>query len=479
MSKKPPKEEVVKDVNLTRIEEPKALSLVGLPANQTAFKVLRKDDGTDPVPAASKTRRARRSDPLLSIAFEDGVTEEEAAAIMEEYGLAGYSIKTVEDGHVVVTRSDADKVADQPTVTVNIGNGRKATILQTFAKAQRGLTLTSVSFEKDYFAEPAEAVAWLQSRSIDFDETRVDNGDVEICVARKDVPEGAETRRLKIDDGVTVTVIRSDGMDMPDCCVEVVNEAAYGCWGWGQLDFSAAVADIEFCEVASEAVYVLRDVVNRILFYSDLPVAVRKELVVQATSQFANFIGTLLDALPARVVLINRHESQENPMSKTKETPAGTAAQRSDETPPAGAAPAAGDSPAAGDTAPAGTTASITRDDVVAIVNETLAPLAKQIGDMATAVTALAQRGDAPAAAQAAPAPASQEPAAGQQQDTLTAILRSVESLSETVKGVGDRVERLEGSSVVRSDGADKKPTQAKRDDVFKGVFGGTAAAAK
>lgn len=448
-------DKVTREVNVTTLVEPAFLTLTKKPANQVGFKIVRDDkeqEMAEPNPEIRVKRvRAKRSmGPMMSVVFPAGTTEEQAKTKMDEYGLSGYTI-TTEDTGIVAMRSDLTELPAR-TISIGIGDGVKAIIERTDAPAgeKENIAVVEVRFQKDYYPEESEIMAWLERHDIDFLENGVKNGDTVTTVCRAEVAEGTETREIEADDGVIFVVSRADVMDIPSSFVEVVSETAYGSWGWGQLDFAAAMADKEFSSVAHDAIYTLRDVLDQILFYSPLPVAVRKELMTRAATQFATYVGSLLDALPTKVVLATRsiHESKESDMSNKKEEQV----QRSEEQIKAPAAPAT--------EAPAATAEYVTRSELADIV----ANAVKE------ALAANVQRSEEtpPAAESAGPATTT---------DPLEVVTRSMADLTKTMQEmastVNERLVKIEGATVVRSDEGDGKSVKG---DIFKGMFGGKRA---
>lgn len=442
--------EVTKDVNVSRLVQPKFLTLVGRPANQVAFKVIRNDEGeaTMTVPHIKRSR-ATRSDALLSIAFSLDADDDSIKTTMDGWGISGYTVE-VEAERKVVRCSDAPDGAE--TLTIGIGNGATATILKPISQRSDGgkeaIAVSSISFALDYFPTIDDISEWCSSNGIDISGNAMENGG-QNTVVRRDVKveAGEETRQIEVDSGVQFTVIRADVQDIPENFTIVVNDTMYGSYGWGQLDFAARMADKEFSEVADEAIYTLRSVLNEIIFYSTMPASVKKTLVANATTQFSNYLGTLLDALPARVVIANR--SEEKPMStaaqttQTTETPAGTTAT---------ATPA-----------PAPAAEGVSRADFDKLVTS--------VNALTDTVTALSKRSEAPAPAPTGttetPAGSTEAPA----ESEITRVLRSVETLAQAVGTLNERVAGVEGTTVARSDGGDTTQT-AQRTDVFKGMFG-------
>lgn len=445
-------EQVTKKVNATKIVEPQFLTLTKKPANQVGFKIVRNQEQAMTEQSDSsrvKRVRAKRSmGPMLSVLFPAGTTEDEAHKLMEEYGLTDYTLSTSGDT-VVALRSDLDKPPTD-TVDIGIGNGLKAQIMRTALVTKPTdpapyVAVSAVRFDVGSFSGEADALAWLEKHDVDFLEGGIKNDGTSIVVTRAEVGEDADTKEVCIGDGVTVRVVRADVQDIPSSIVEVVSEAAYGNWGWGQLDFAAAVADVEYSELAQEGLYRLSDVLRNIMFYSPLPVSVRKELVNRAMTQFGAYIGTLLDALPGKVVMINRSilESKEKQMSNKQETQNVVDVTRSEGTAP----------PAQTESQPE----YVTRSELTALVADAVK-------------TAMAEVQRSEVKPEAKP-----DADAGKTDDGLSAVTRSLESLGKVVEKLGEsvaqRLDKIESTTVVRSDSGDGKQKQVERADVFKGIF--------
>lgn len=457
-------EEVTKQVEVSKLVEPKFLTLTGRPANQVAFKVVRDDQGgettmTEKAPAATPERRRRirssQRSSLLFIEFPEGATDEDVVKVAEEFGLEDYEITCTSDGRKCLKRNDLTAIPDN-AVTVMIGEGRKAGVLRaetsavTIQDPMPYIDIVAIEFAKEKFDSEGAAIDFLKRYDIDFLEKGVENTDKLIRVLRSEVAEDAEVRRVEVETGVVAVVTRAaqEVTLVSSPFTEVVCEECYGQWGWGQLDFNAIMADIEFCEAADEATYRLRNLVERILFYSQLPVSARKELINRAAGQFATYIGTLLDGLPAKVVLVNRSnleklKEQESMTAKTEEKPQAAAPAQTAE------AGATGEQP-------------ITR-----------AELSQMIAEGVTAALAAAKT------AEAEPAQRSDEPgdtSNTQGEDAAAKVLASVEAVAQTVTGlatsmqaVAQRLDSIEGATTVRSDGKDS--AVAKPKDPFAGVF--------
>lgn len=440
--------EVTRDVRVAKMVEPDTLSLVKRPANQVGFKIVRSDE-EEQVMTEQKTEtrikrvRAKRSmGPMMGVMFPAGMSEEDAKAKMAEYGMSDYTM-VKEGDNLVARRSDLAEIPAN-SMRIGIGDGIKA-VIENSAPApvpgeKQAISVVAIRFDKEQFAEESAVMEWIERHDIDFLENGVKNDATAFTVTRSEVSD--ETREIEAEGGVTFVVARADAQDIPQPFVEVVSETAYGSWGWGHLDFAAAMADYEFSDVGRDAVSKLEDVLRNIMFYSPLPVAVRKELVNRALSQFGTFIGGLLDALPTKVVMVTRSimESKENQM--TNEVQKTGSAQTED-----------------------GAKDYVTRADLTAAVTAAVtAALAQQ---------ANVQRSDEQKPEQQAQ---TETPAAAAMPAGFEAVTRSMETMAETMKSVAEKMDermtKLEGMTVVRSDKEDGKEEKVERKDVFKGVFG-------
>lgn len=477
-------ETVTKDVEVSRIVEPRFLTLTKMPAGQVAFKVVRDDKGEEPnmagkaaVPTPETRHRRIRStqrSSLLYIEFPEGTTAEDVESAIEDYGLEGYDI--VQEGDKFCLRRSDLSETPSDALTVLIGSGRKAGIVRADATAAYAVqdpmphvAVIAIDFKKDSFPNEDAVLQYLQRYDIDFLEKGVENADTLFHVLRSEVSADTEVRRVEIEPGVVALVTRAAVADLVNATpfIEVVSETAYGQWGWGQLDFSARMADIEFCEAAEEATCCLRRVVEDVLFYSQLPVAVRKELVTRATTQFSAYIGSLLDALPAKVILINRsnlekmkEHSMPTKIEKPNEAAGDTTAARTDDD--------AAKTAAAAEQAAKDAALPVTRAEAKAMIGEAVAAA---VAALTPAKVEPTQRTDS-----AAPAPAEVE---NGESKTLKAVeevvTRSMAGIAGTVQAVADRLTALEGATTMRSDSGDGA-TEPPKKDPFVGIFSPTQA---
>lgn len=467
-------ETVTKPVEVSTLVEPKFLTLCGKPANQVAFKIVRGDvseeeDMSKEVAVNAIPRRVRpaKRSSLLTIEFPEGSTEDDVKEVVEKYGLEGYEMVENGDKKCLTLRRSDLTVDPEKYVSVTLAGGLRAKVARSDSAAAETSTMQAISvvaieFAKEQFDE-AGAMEIIQRFDIDILENGVENTDNLIRVVRTEVGDGAEVRRVEIQQGVTVVVARADTPDLGSAdpaFIEVVSETAYGNWGWGQLDFAASMADVEFCNAAEDATYRLSRVMSNILYYSELPVAVRKQLVTRAAGQFAEYIGSLLDGLPTKVVIVNRsHEEKKVAQVNTGSTQA----------PKATTAPAA-EQPE-----------YVTRADLQAVVTEAVtAALAARDASAAKASEGTTQRsdgtaGEGDAAAGAQGGEGEGTTGASSTQTVVEQVTRSVsEAMTTALSGIAARLDKIESATVVRSDGPDSD-TQAGavQRDVFAGIFGG------
>lgn len=450
---------VTKEVEVSKLVEPEFLTLTGKPANQVAFKVVRGDSDEDkPMTTETEQNRKRRvrstkRSALLTIEMPEGATEEEAKATAEEYGLVGYEIATDETtGRLCVRRSDLQQTPTD-AVRVTLAGGVVACVARSEAPEVQpsslpAIALVAMEFSKEKFTDTDAAMEVIRRYDIDFLEDGVENTDNLIRVARSEQAEGEEVRRVEVEAGVVAVIKRAEVEDLGSTdasFIDVVSETAYGSWGWGHLDFAAALADVEFCNAADEATYRFRQVIDNILYYSELPVSVRKDLVVRASTQFSAYISSLIDGLPTKVVIINRSsEQKEQSMTKKIEdekTPEGST-KRSDEQ--------------------EATTETITRAEVQQMITDAVAAAlaaAKPAEDVQRS-----DEGESTGETQ-------EDSGEGKVLKAVETVTRSVEAISEGVKALADRLEKVEGATVVRSDAGDNATAATATKDVFAGVF--------
>jgi len=453
--------QVTGEGNLVRVKEPKFLSLVGKPANKMAFKVVRSDEEGEEPMKQPVVRRQRRSEPspILRMQFPEGYTDEQVTAQMQAFGLTGYTVEKAADG-IIATRSDLKSISPDASVSIKLtADGIMATVARTDTPAENPksqLAVTSISFDAGTFSA-AQVSDWLRLNGMETASVGDATGDGNFIVTRADTPEGEETRTVQLEAGVSATIIRADVVDIPVGFVAVVNETAYGNWGWGQLDFAASMADEEFSEAMEEASYRLRSILNNILLYSALPLAERKTLMVNALDQYKAFAVSILDTLPRQVlvaVVRSASTSQEKPdMSKNDNSGAATTAAPN---------PVTDDKP-------------VTRAEISAIATEAATAVLAAMGIKRADGGKQEGEGAVETKTEVVVEPVAPAVVGITREDVTTAVLAAMTPLVE-------RLQKVEGTTAVRSDLGDgkvevteKKGGKTGESDVFRGspVFGG------
>lgn len=449
----------VHEGNLVKIKKPTFISMVGLPANQTAFAVVREDNKGKPMNSAivRRTRRSADPNPVLRLTFPEGYDELSVAEALKNYGMTGYKVEST-DGVYVATRSDLKSISPDETMQIRLSEDGLVAVVSrqdsATATGKSALTVAQIEFEGDKYTLE-EVQRWVTENKVDGTVQEPANAGESYVVRRSDIPENEETRRMVLEDGVTAVVMRSDAVNIPDGMVAVVNETAYGNWGWGQLDFAAAMGDKEFSEAMRSSIYTLEDVLRNIVIYSALPLDVRKELANRALAQFGEYIGNVMDSLP-RQLLVSVVRSAKPQLEKqmTQQQQGGSNGS------------AASNTPTTPTQAP--TTAALTRDDVKAMLKEMTPELVVALRDALAA---------APKVEPATPA-ATTTTAEPAKTETLTrADLAS--AFGEAIKPLVDTVKELQGTTVVRSAADNDQANQNGGDDknkpkdVFRGAFSG------
>lgn len=313
-----------KQVSLMALEQPEFLSLVEKPANQSSFKIIRNEDKTMAYRDRNRRIRKKRSDSgLLSIEFPYGVTQEEAEEIFDAFGLGEeYVLTQRDDGTYYAVRANSDKGVEGTPIP--LGNGFTAYLDSSSVSRSddsstiAGVTLVGLEFDEN-FSTKEDVEKWLEEREIQCkDVEQVEGG---FIVTRHETPQEVETRKVRIDVGVTGIVAKTKDTDVPVKVYRSVIEQSYGSWGWGHLSFASALADPTFSEASWDAIYVLRDVLENIILYSGLSLDERKTLAQNALNQFMVYISSLMDSLPNGVLVqaANNSTSDKTDVTRTKD----------------------------------------------------------------------------------------------------------------------------------------------------------------
>lgn len=452
---------------VVRVKEPKFLSLVSKPANQTAFRIVRSDNTGANMPASKKptVKRLKRSapvaNPVLRLAFPEGTTEEAVTAALTNFGMDGYVISQ-SDGIFLATRSDVQSIAPEDTEVLLLNeDGLTATIQRSDKQPSsaapepgQGIALAAIEFDLSKIST-ADASAWLQRNSVDISLEENENSTASVVVSRSEVAEGTEVRQMEIEPGVVLSLVRSDADDLPPGVYAAVSETAYGRWGWGQLDFNAALADEVFCDQVRKGIDKLDSVLREILFYSGLPLDVRKQLATTSLSQFNDYIIGFMDMLPRQMLvsLVRSDSTSKEKEVKQTDTAAATEAK------PAAAAPAA-------------EMITLSRADLSALIAEEVGKALQAKGTEAAAL----QRSDATTAAEPAAAAAAPAAAAAAATGEVTNLTRAdmTAALAEALQPLAAGLEALRSTTIVRADPGDGNVVQTQqRSDKDASCFDG------
>lgn len=458
--------------NLLAIKKPEFISLVAAPANQKPFSVIRSEDGGKTTKINRTPRTARRGvaqEPpaasvkrdesgILVITFPADYKEEDAVATIETFGLSGYTL-SLNGNHYVATRSDVDlqSVANSKNQIRVTSDGVTLTMDEDVYTAPEhqpveGVAVVAYEFNKKTFDETS-VLDWISKNSIDIAKDAAQNSDdVNISVQRREVEEGTEVRRIEVEAGVVAVIARSESYDVPEASIGVV-EAAYGGWGWGQMDFMASMADDAFCSAFDRAMGSLSSVLRRIVYYSELPLDLRKTLVSNATSQFAAFVNGAIDALPRQVLLLQAvrsdadHQPEESHMNTAEQAAKAEEVKRAE-------AEAAAAKQAEEDAKP------VTRGELAALITA---------GIQAALPATQAAKEETVARSESS----EETNKAAVQSESITRSDLTA-AFADAIKPVMERMDKLESTTVVRDTGGDAKQVEKpapKKQSVFRGAF--------
>ena len=325
-----------KSASLLRPVYPKFISVVDSPANQSAFKVIR---STEDSPAPSKgnalKKRTRRTAPvtrnaegLLSITLPSTASREEAESVMAQFGLEDdYGITENGDSFALVRLGIPDD-ASIPATPIPLEGDMWAYVADTTlyrglpaqsvestktdtttgdsSSGNLGVVMVGLEFDEAFFEtnriDRGLVGNWLKERNIAIEDNRIETVEGGIVATRYDTDK--QSRKLSIQQGVKAVVVRSTSAnnDVPKSISRAVTSEAFGNWGWGHVDFIAALADPEYCDKSYLAISTLYDVLETILFYSKYSLDERKTLMKEALDQYGAFMENLIDSLPRTVL---------------------------------------------------------------------------------------------------------------------------------------------------------------------------------
>lgn len=338
---------VEKGVSVTRLLEPDALSLVKSPAVGASFRVVRSEDGKgeDGEPEKTFARRIRRSarhvqrSAILYITLTEEATDEEISALAAEFGLTDYHVETDCNGVRKMKRSDAPgDTGDEHVYRIGLSDHATAHVLRTTSQVvQSGAKTDSAhvvraDFDPAVFATVESVDEYCVTNGISSPILRSDDDTAGFYVSVGYTGDDA-INCIRTEDGVTFHIRRADqadttGIPLSGEAKRIVETTCYGRWGWGNMSFATALADINFSKAARAAIDILEEVMNEILFYNNLPNTVRRSLVANATQEFSQYIQTLIDALPVQQTVEQTvaRKDKKVPTPNNPDVPAATAA---------------------------------------------------------------------------------------------------------------------------------------------------------
>jgi len=332
--------------------QPKYLSMVKAPANRTGFKIVRSDvSKTDPKEKTftpTRTRRTDSKDGMLYIALPTDFTEEDAKVVMDQFGLEEDYEIDMGEGYVRLVREDMFEKEMPDTVAIRIDKQAVAYVAtSSFSNTTSlcddskiaGATLDCIEFEGHDEAFVKDYLEGINVCVTDENFERID--DETFSVSYKKQEEAKRTDRVKLADGITARIYRTERNDLPESIQRGVVEECYGNYGYGQLDFYAALADEMYTDAAYDANYKLSDILREVTLYSGLNLSSRVDLMNNALSQYSYYMTELMNSLPRSVVSSmasdiskdSRKEDKNMTIEKKKEVTADTEteAKRSDD----------------------------------------------------------------------------------------------------------------------------------------------------
>lgn len=315
MAKK--RKDEVREAQAVAVVSPIAMTLAKKPANRTGFKVVRSDETeqeTETMTAThherkrTKKKTAKRDESLYMIRLPDGISREEATIYIEAFAMTeDYEIFEADDGSYWLRRKSVTNWDDimAESYAIDMGDGFVAHIDQgAFERNDKakdgfhGVSLVELEFD-GYTLEDTKA--WLDEKRCDFKEGGIEVVDGGVIVARRDHNK-ADTRKVRIGEGVTGVVVRADENDVPVHLYRAVIEESYGYYGYGMLDFAQYLASPYYADATWDGIYALREVLENVTLYSGLPLDERKALVDNALDQFGTYYKALIDAMPRETV---------------------------------------------------------------------------------------------------------------------------------------------------------------------------------
>lgn len=316
--------------------EPMFLTLTGLPANRSPFRIVR----SDKVDELSNHPRMKveRADHIVSIQLPSVIKEDEVQGYIDIYGLDDKMFKqSVVDGSVTFTRRSDDGIDKTTLSVITMPKGEKVTIARSAAAAEASAealtddeiiakdspsaeeaakaaktihSLVSYRFDCTQYTT-AEAVAYVEDMGLtDMLVSYASTGSIILSKTERADTDPEINFRLVIDQGVLAemvttkaTTTRSDDVTAVTIVTEEPNPSDlnyFGRWGWYASTMKNAVADLEYSQKVDKGIDLLYDVLRNIMMWQyEFSVAEVKTLMEESLDYAKTYFGQLLDALPA------------------------------------------------------------------------------------------------------------------------------------------------------------------------------------
>ena len=472
------------DVKLMSLKEPRFLSVVKKPANRISFRVVRSEDGEEKKEfAALEARREhktkiKRNSKLISISFPNTTTEDDLEYMRSHYGLTDedYTMEDV-DGSLVFARNGE---APEATAKVSMPDGATAEVevpitVRSADKGDRYLSVIALRFDKNDYPVQDLVEGALRGYEIDFNSDSISEDATHFILTRQEVEE-AEMVEVSLKEGFAAVVIRSTTDDVPASISLGVNSSAYGSYGWGQLNFASAMADIEYTQILDNSLYVLNNVLENILFWSDLSLGDRKVLVNASLASYGEFVSNLMDALPVQP----ETQRSENVQSENNMTTQAQATPGSESLETEQVNDASTEVEAKREEATPEVTAEVTEEAAPEATNEfiTRTEFKDSMDSMqANIIAALTPTAVAPAEVTEEVAEVRSEDVAEQTESKADPVLELLTKIGASVDTLATRMDKVEETSnatvSVRTEDDDaEKIERSEKQDAFFGIFG-------
>ncbi|MCF1459401.1 MAG: hypothetical protein LPH21_18195 [Shewanella sp.] len=350
--------------NLVECDEPMFITLTGLPANRSPFRVVRKDGIDDFKGNLSKRAKVARVDSLVSIHI-DSDDEDAINKVRSNYGITEELFDMTQEGGITTFTRRGDKLEGE-LQTIKMSNGETVTIakrsdgsetaVDEYTVDEPGEEAAEVAEEGDEAAEATQGDEEDTSKRTDLMIARIrfdaqeftveeaigwakDNGMGSFCVVRYDDVISLTQEGYTLPNEIDFTsVVPASGVIVDGCPVlpEVQKRAddeievlmltnsngvvPFGCWGWDANTFLEALADQEYTQKVNDAVYLLSDTLLNIMKWQwQLTPGEAKTLMQNSLDGAKWYFSNLLDSLPQATIQRSDTKKEDLNMALNKE----------------------------------------------------------------------------------------------------------------------------------------------------------------